>query len=768
MGALLEPVPAAGPDISGPYRDKRKFAISFLIMKNKAFLNNFISAFLALCLTGSGLMCLVTAFDLPVSRTVLLSVPALVGLATALLLKLRRGWIPLLGLWIFALLFLLFFCRKELLTGVYVLITNLGSVYSRAYSLYVPELPVSHTDTCTLVLTLWGSLVCWLGVWTLERRQSLLPSLLFACLPLGLCLVVVDTPPGMGWLLLLLFTVVLLLLSQSSRRLSEGDGLRLTGLLMLPVLLLLLGLNLLLPREHYSRDGFGQNVLNFLVEASARVFPVDVNEMGALDFRVPVARVESLEIGPRWDTDQTVMTVNGPEDGAVYLRGMTYAIYTGSSWEMLQEEVYGDLDASQGLVVRSTEGSVSSLSVRARSQESVLYTPYYMEQLPEAGSPMLDACIENTDGLRNYAITYYHDVESYWFQDPDTGVYLPYTGTEDVAGPILRVHDDYPSVRFGEATSPYGIFVQDYYTRLPDSTRAALLELAREAGLDETSTPEEVAAFVRDSAVYDLKTRRMPEGADFALWFLESSDTGYCVHFASAATVMLRALGIPARYVTGYLATCEADRWSTVTEKNAHAWCEYYSTDWGWIPLEATPPDGVASTADPDSTNPVPDDTEPEETTKPEDSDRPATEPQELTAPTKPPKPGSNANAQTVSQAEGSLPGYFRWILGICGLVGLFLLRRPLVLYLRRRSKPAKVHPKRRFLQRWRADCRLAQWLGAPVCLEHLAERAYFSRHNPTAQDLEQLKAWEEALQNALNRAPWYRRFFLRWILILI
>ena len=81
----------------------------------------------------------------------------------------------------------------------------------------------------------------------------------------------------------------------------------------------------------------------------------------------------------------------------------------------------------------------------------------------------------------------------------------------------------------------------------------------------------------------------MPSGKDFATWFLNESDTGYCVHFATAGTLMLRALGIPARYVTGYYATAYANQTVTVTTDNAHAWVEYYSDTAGWIPLECTP-----------------------------------------------------------------------------------------------------------------------------------------------------------------------------------
>lgn len=62
------------------------------------------------------------------------------------------------------------------------------------------------------------------------------------------------------------------------------------------------------------------------------------------------------------------------------------------------------------------------------------------------------------------------------------------------------------------------------------------------------------------------------------------------MHFANAAAVMLRALGVPARYVTGYCADV-VDGKAIVTSDNAHAWVEYFDERIGWIPLDATSSD---------------------------------------------------------------------------------------------------------------------------------------------------------------------------------
>lgn len=95
---------------------------------------------------------------------------------------------------------------------------------------------------------------------------------------------------------------------------------------------------------------------------------------------------------------------------------------------------------------------------------------------------------------------------------------------------------------------------------------------------------------------YNLDADALPEGEDFIEYFLYESKEGYSMHFAAAATMMFRMLGVPARYVVGYVAPKEvftADENGTYTaileDDNAHAWTEIYQPFLGWIPVEVTP-----------------------------------------------------------------------------------------------------------------------------------------------------------------------------------
>ena len=74
--------------------------------------------------------------------------------------------------------------------------------------------------------------------------------------------------------------------------------------------------------------------------------------------------------------------------------------------------------------------------------------------------------------------------------------------------------------------------------------------------------------------------------------FLLTRKTGYCEHYATAMVIMLRSVGIPARLVTGFLATewNEFGGYYTVRQRDAHAWVEVYFPQSGWITMDPTPP----------------------------------------------------------------------------------------------------------------------------------------------------------------------------------
>lgn len=100
---------------------------------------------------------------------------------------------------------------------------------------------------------------------------------------------------------------------------------------------------------------------------------------------------------------------------------------------------------------------------------------------------------------------------------------------------------------------------------------------------------ERVANYIQWSAKYNLKyDTTLDAEEDLVLAFLTKYKEGVCRHYASAATLMFRALGYPARYTVGLTGETIANKKVTITDKGAHAWTEVYLDGIGWVQLEVT------------------------------------------------------------------------------------------------------------------------------------------------------------------------------------
>ena len=171
---------------------------------------------------------------------------------------------------------------------------------------------------------------------------------------------------------------------------------------------------------------------------------------------------------------------------------------------------------------------------------------------------------------------------SYTYQISDRS----YTDYPAVASELYHT-DDTPYLKL-EALHNYLSY--RYYVDLPQETRTIL---QNHFELPEHQSYEQTIANVQEhltTITYNEKTSKAD--AEFIQFLLEESKEGYSVHYATLATLLFRAYGIPARYVEGYILTNEdvSERKEiTVTSDSRHAWTEIY-IDWiGWMPVEVTP-----------------------------------------------------------------------------------------------------------------------------------------------------------------------------------
>ena len=349
----------------------------------------------------------------------------------------------------------------------------------------------------------------------------------------------------------------------------------------------------------------------------------------------------------------------------------------------------------------------------------------------------------------------------------------------------------------------YNDFVYEHYTQLPPELEAALQAYLTENHLDSgvfygpysdpyarnhyTQTPlliQQIANTLAAQCVYTLTPPALPAGEDFVEFFLLESRQGYCVHFATAATALLRAMGIPARYAEGYAVPAGEEGWVDVPDYNAHAWVEVYFGGAGWIPFEVTPagPDSPAATfnARPQEQGAAPTAT-PAPTPSPTPQPVPTPEAQAPTAPSAAPQ-ASASPLPGEAGAEGERAGPWGWIaagataLGLLLLAGAVLLRHKLVLKfrqerLRQPNRNKAALEAYAFLQRVHktAKAALHGWDDTiPPQLEELALKARFSQHTLTQEELEPfLEELDKALSLLRERLPKGRRLWCRYGLCL-
>lgn len=148
------------------------------------------------------------------------------------------------------------------------------------------------------------------------------------------------------------------------------------------------------------------------------------------------------------------------------------------------------------------------------------------------------------------------------------------------------------------SSNDYPDWVARYLDIRPDSVGPLVESTARQiyAGLPANKRdPYHVAEAVQDflytngGFTYDTDLRGLCDTTKKIDCFL-TIKKGYCEYFASAMVMMLRELGIPARYVVGYLPGQDEGNNTWRVERSAsHAWVEVFFANHGWVEFDPTP-----------------------------------------------------------------------------------------------------------------------------------------------------------------------------------
>src|SRR5271170_2003118 len=143
------------------------------------------------------------------------------------------------------------------------------------------------------------------------------------------------------------------------------------------------------------------------------------------------------------------------------------------------------------------------------------------------------------------------------------------------------------------APTDYPEEIRDTYLQLPRRLDPRVKKLAEDITAHSTNDYDKAANIQRYLiANYGYTLNLTNAGKDPLAYFLFTRRAGHCEYFATAMTIMLRDLGIPARYVGGFLPGEYNDLGGDwiVRASDAHVWVEVFFPGYGWITFDPTPP----------------------------------------------------------------------------------------------------------------------------------------------------------------------------------
>lgn len=699
---------------------------------------------------------LITGWNISVS-----SVPRLYAMCFAFSLFTSLGWyfrrgdIVNLSLGVLVLIRLMY--KKALWNQLVYLLWFITKHYSEVYGWRIFGTPAASEFDFALFFI--GYLAVLSVTYCICRSETLAVAAPFVLIPLILCLPTTDTLPDPVYLYMLVSGIVVMLLTEWTRTHTPKDYPLMLLKTAVPTALVL-GLVFTLSPQTGCRDrveALLESMTSFAEKTRDTVIvvrdtAVEVIESGFVGAS-STQKLNLKNVGPKKDDSSAVMDITPTDSGYIYLRGRDYDTYTGESWESSDDrsELMPEGVKSTGVFTIST--------YRARD---ILYTPYFpMDSITLSGGR-----VKNSENLKSYSFS---------------------VSDESAAC-------SYPS---------------SAYTALPDETAewaAGYIGWIVSPSDRSTVKAKKICAYVKGHASYDLSTPSMDSSADdFAEWFLTESSTGYCVHFATAAAVLLRAAGIPARYVEGYASMCVSGQTTVITSAQAHAWVEYFDSERSvWRVLEATPAEGITA----GEVKVIEDNTETEEPVEitetekaPETAKQDETMPAE-TSPEKNPQETSggksdNQNTQNPAESQNGgtssgggsgtgdgsgasdeaqtprepfrLPTWVKKAALILLCIAAFTALIPIQAGIRSaaaRKRRSTGKPNAKAIVRWKQLRRMAEVTNTPFPkeLDALAMKAKFSQHTITPDELSKFESFRERIVNKVNDMPTAKKYLFRWL----
>ena len=254
-------------------------------------------------------------------------------------------------------------------------------------------------------------------------------------------------------------------------------------------------------------------------------------------------------------SSQPIFIVKGYPGETIYLRSLSYEFYSGHGWLR-----------------------------RIPVDEGEKY-PRISSEIPPSSSETIE--VEITTDLYS-SVLHILGTETVFFENPPT-VKEGNLRTGVITDPPLVRGTRFFISRHTAADRPENK-VKEAYLQVPLFISEELSDLARSLkGETDHETIRAVLAFLSANYTYSLNAPKPAGDEVFLDNFLFDIRRGYCVHFATAFTILCRLNGVPARYVTGYLVHLPLDSPLTyVSGLQSHAWSEVLMDGGNWQTIEPT------------------------------------------------------------------------------------------------------------------------------------------------------------------------------------